>query len=132
MLYLKALELKTAKKEAAPQAKAKITRIETSPIVATALNTLIVPTKYTYPNYKATIEEQKNAILSQKNLFEEELANRTAAIRDLKTALEAAKAELAAKEADALKQAKELEDLKFELYTLLRIESHGKLATASF
>lgn len=93
------------------------------------------------PNTKALIKEQQQAIESQKNLFTEELEKRTYALRELQEALDRTQQALEAKESALAKQTKEIEDLKFELYTLLRIESYAgpqkeqdasSLAAASF
>ncbi len=113
-----------------------------APILACAKNALLQHPKYAISNDKKIIDEQLQALDSQKNLFTEELEKRNKAISGLQEALERAQLALNTKESETLRQAKELEDLKFELYTLLRIESYvgkenqsepsSKLATASF
>ncbi len=91
------------------------------------------------PNYKAIIEEQSQALISQKNLFTEELEKRESKLHQLQETVLRLEQSLEAKIEESHRQKKELDDLKFEMYTLLRIESYvgtknesEKLVTASF
>ncbi|MCE5294844.1 MAG: hypothetical protein LLF94_09575 [Chlamydiales bacterium] len=134
--------LKSEQPIAPPQAvivaesKPKISYQQKSPILASAKTALTARPQVQIANHKAIIEEQKRALLSQQNLFTEELEKKTATLNELQASLEHALNALKAKDIETAKQAKELEDLKFELYTLLRIESYvtpkENLAAASF
>ncbi|MBS0635661.1 MAG: hypothetical protein JSR37_09385 [Verrucomicrobia bacterium] len=102
----------------APQPKKPAAVID--PIVTTALVSF-----NRHPDYslKALIEEKDQALLSQKGLFTEELEKKNQALHELQMALQEKEALLAS-------QTKELEDAKFELYTLLRIESYASTAAS--
>ncbi len=86
---------------------------------------------------KQSLPDLKAELASQQALFAEELEKKNQALQDLQKALDSVKLSLSSKEAETLRLQKELEDVKFELYTLLRIESYRdskseKLAAASF
>jgi hypothetical protein len=109
------------------------------PILRSAINALQQPPQTIAINTKAIIAEQQQALLSQQNLFKEELQKRTLALAELQGALDRMQQAQLAKDTENARMAKELEDLKFELYTLLRIESYvnpkeeqSNLAAASF
>lgn len=119
----------------------KVTYEARLPILDFAKNALGCTPKLHIPNTKAIIAEQQQALASQKSLFTEELEKRTHALSELQEALNQMQQALQAKESELHNQTKEIEDLKFELYTLLRIESYvsphkeqesNKLAAASF
>ncbi len=117
---------------------------QNSALADIARTTLFSSPKHSLKSHKAVIAEQEQALLSQKNLFTEELEKKTLAIQALQKALDRSEQALSAKEAELAKHTKELADLKFEMYTLLRIESYvdqtnsqntptsNKLAAASF
>lgn len=77
---------------------------------------------------QSVLQEKDQALLSQKDLFTEELEKKNQALFELQKVLQEKESELA-------RQAKELQDVKFELYTLLRIEAYSpkeNLTAASF
>lgn len=131
------VRLVTKEKEETPITSApKIAVQASSPIVDYAKRSFLKPVTATLPDVRAIIEEKDQALTSQKELFKEELEKHSLAIAELKKALNMAEDALYAKNLECARQTKELQDVKFELYTLLRIESYGnpkeKLAAASF
>lgn len=163
ILYFKILDLKKPTLEVQQEAKPeplvaappqvlktaveapKISYQAHAPILDFAKNALLLAprsaNRISIPNTKAIIAEQQQALASQKSLFTEELEKRTHALSQLQETIGHLQKALQAKESEVQNQTKEIEDLKFELYTLLRIESYvspqkeqesNKLAAASF
>ena len=116
----------------------KISYRSEEPILRFAVHALQQPPQSFVADTKAIIAQLQQAILSQQNLFKEELQKRTTSLSDLQSALDRMQQALLTKETENTRMAKELEDLKFELYTLLRIESYAtstkeeQLTAASF
>ena len=127
ILYLKSSEttvvVKTViEKEQVIQEKPTAIKVETaSPLVDLAKIALKKPALMHLEDKNALIDTLKQELTAQKELFQDEL--------------DALCIKLQTKDETLRLQAKEIEDLKFELYTALRIESYTndkKLLTASF
>lgn len=89
------------------------------------------------PNLKAIVTEQERLI----NLYKEDKEQKERLVLELQKNLEETRKQLQTKESQCQSQEQELANLKFEMYTLLRIDSYmspkesvesNKLVTASF
>ncbi len=104
----------------APASK-KVTIETQEPIVNFAQKAISTPARCYLPDVKAIIDEKDRALRSQQDLFKEELEKHAQTVAELQKAIYA--------------KDKELQDVKFELYTMLRIESYQspkEQAAASF
>jgi hypothetical protein len=106
------------------QTKPPIKKLDQSPIANYAKNALKRPIPYKAQSTGALIEEQKLALVQQRDYFLHEGEKNAQAIKELQEALNTASQALSTKDAEFQAQAAEMANLKFEMYTLLRIDSY--------